>query len=364
MSTTTATSQRSATPRRDAVRRFTRRGAYQDTKVLVALMIVPAAVVTGVAISNSVPFASLMVPLLLGSLLLTPRHLPWFVLWNLAALVVCLALQASLSTRVWSAAGIQILMCLIVLAFSLRRSRLGVAGAMGESMFVDLRDRIQAQAGIPDLPPGWHVDTALRSAGGTPFAGDFLVATRPEPGRLEIAVVDVSGKGEEAGTRALLLSGVFGGLLGALPRGQFLAAANDYLVRQDWAEGFATAVHLSLDLGDGTYEVRSAGHPPAVQRLASTGGWAVLESEGPVLGLMPDADYTVHVGRLADRDSLLLYTDGMVETAHRDMDTGIDRMVAAASVALDASFAGAAQRLVDAVGSRDDDRAAVIVSRS
>ena len=63
-------------------------------------------------------------------------------------------------------------------------------------------------------------------------------------------MVDVSGKGEEAGTRALLLSGAFGGLLGALPPAEFLPAANDYLLRQDWDEGFATAVHLSLDLAD------------------------------------------------------------------------------------------------------------------
>ena len=190
-------------------------------------------------------------------------------------------------------------MCAIVLGFSLRRSRLGVGGATGESMFVDLRDRILAQGGIPELPPGWRVESALRSAGGTPFAGDFLVATRPTPERLEIAVVDVSGKGEEAGTRALQLSGVFGGLLGAVPPERFLTAANDYLLRQDWAEGFATAVHLSLDLAGGAFVVRSAGHPPAVLRAG--GRWSLVDSSGPVLGLVPDADFDAAAGRLERR---------------------------------------------------------------
>ena len=37
--------------------------------------------------------------------------------------------------------------------------------------------------------------------------------------RLEIALVDVSGKGTRAGTRSLLLSGALGGLLGADPVG-------------------------------------------------------------------------------------------------------------------------------------------------
>ena len=182
-------------------------------------------------------------------------------------------------------------------------------------------------------------------------------------GRFELAVVDVSGKGDDAGTRALLLSGAFGGLLGALPPERFLPAANDYLLRQDWEEGFATAIHLSLDLSDGSFEVRTAGHPPAALRQAGTGRWTVLPTEGPILGLMPDAVFTAVHGRIAHHDALLLYTDGMVEEPRRDIDMGIDRMLGEAEHLLRGSFEGAARRLVDALGSRDDDRAMVVVSR-
>lgn len=66
----------------------------------------------------------------------------------------------------------------------------------------------------------------------------------------------------DAGSRALLLSGAFGGLLGSLPPHGFLPAANGYLLRQDWDEGFATSIHLVLDLESGDYELLSAGHPP------------------------------------------------------------------------------------------------------
>ena len=90
-----------------------------------------------------------------------------------------------------------------------------------------------------------------------------------------MVVVDVSGKGEGAGTRALLLSGAFGGLLGALPPGEFLPAANDYLLRQDWDEGFATAVHLSLDVAHrrvrGPHRRPPAGRP-ARRRLGPLDG--------------------------------------------------------------------------------------------
>jgi hypothetical protein len=352
-------------PSRHTVRRFTRRGAYVDLKVLGVLVVIGLLIVVAVVIAPSdFPFTSLMVPLLLGSLLLNPRHLPWFVIFIFALLMVSASVQVEPTGRTFASIGIQVLMCLIVLAASLRRSRLGVAGTMGESMFVDLRDRILQQGGIPELPSGWHAESALRSAGGTAFAGDFVVATLATPTRLELAVIDVSGKGEDAGTRALLLSGAFGGLLGALPAEGFLPAANDYLLRQDWPEGFATAIHLSLDLLDGSYEVRTAGHPPAALRQAGTGRWSVLPSEGPVLGLLTDAVFRVATGRLAHHDALLLYTDGMVEEPRRDIELGIDRMLGEAEHLLRGSFEGAARRLVDALGSRDDDRAMVVVSRS
>ncbi len=173
----------------------------------------------------------------------------------------------------------------------------------------------------------------------------------------------MSGKGEQAGTRALLLSGAFGGLLGALPPGEFLPAANDYLLRQDWDEGFATAIHLSLDTETGAFEVRTAGHPPAAQRDAGSGRWTVHEGEGPVLGLIEDAEFTMVAGVLRPGDALLLYTDGMVETPRRDIGLGIDRMLGQAERLLRGSFDGGADRLVDALGSENDDRALVLVHR-
>lgn len=97
---------------------------------------------------------------------------------------------------------------------------------------------------------------------GQSFSGDFVVAARTNGGRtLEAVLTDVSGKGMDAGSRALLLSGAFGGLLGSLPPHGFLPAANGYLLRQDWDEGFATSIHLVLDLESGDYELLSM-RPP------------------------------------------------------------------------------------------------------
>lgn len=342
-----------------------RRGLSVQAQTMGALVALSLAVVAMVLVNpEDVPFTSLMVPLLLGSILLGPHRLPMFVVFILVLVGVLLALQPERTPRTWGAFLIQVLMCAIVLLASLRRARLGVGLAAGESMFVDLRDRISRQTGLDRMPPGWYVETALESAGGTAFAGDFLVATRPTPQRLEIALVDVSGKGEEAGVRALLLAGAFGGLLGALPPATFLPAANDYLLRQDWDEGFATAIHLSVDLSSGAYEVRSAGHPPAALRKAGSGRWVALPSEGPILGVVEDAVFTGESGVLQRNDTLLLYTDGMVERPRRDIDLGIDRMLGEAEQVLRRGVEGSAQRLVDSLGSRSDDRAVLVLTRA
>ncbi|HEX6877775.1 MAG TPA: PP2C family protein-serine/threonine phosphatase, partial [Nocardioidaceae bacterium] len=303
-----------------------RRLRYSDTLWVTLLGLV--AVLMGVAVIAAprvTPVTIVIIPMVLGNQILGPRTLPWLVVFCLGVLVVGLAgVDMPLDGRRVLGIVVDFVVGLIILVSSFRRTRLGVAGSRGESMLVDLRERIARQSRIPLLPRDWYAEAVMRSAGGSSFAGDFIVATlSPDRRNLQVAVVDVSGKGEQAGTRSLLLSGSFGGLIGALPPEQFLPAANDYLLRQDWSEGFATAVHLSLDLESGMFELRSAGHPPAVQLLAGSGRWAIHETEGPVLGLMGNARFSVRLGTLNHGDALMMYTDGLVETPERDMSLGV-----------------------------------------
>ena len=351
---------------RSSMSRARRQTTRRETRLLlflVGLTTVSALLVVGWP--GLWPLTLIVVPMVLAHLLLGPRNLPWFVVFNLAVLTglaVIVTGQRGYTAQRGIAVGVIFIVGFIVLLTSFRRSRLGVAGIQGEMMFVDLRDRILRQGGIPDLPAEWYAASELRSAGGTPFAGDFVVASRVE-GRLEVAVVDVSGKGQGAGTRALLLCGALGGLLSALPPSEFLDGANRFLLQQDWDEGFATAIHLSLDLTTGHYDIRSAGHPPAALRHAGSGRWEVLESEGPILGLIDGATFSAVSGEIRRGDALLLYTDGMVETRNRDIALGIDRMLGQAERLLRGEFEGGATRLVEALGSRNDDRALLLVHR-
>ncbi len=342
------------------INRRTTTAEWPALVLLIGMAIVLGALYT--VLPDTWPLSGMTVPLVLASVMLGPRSLPWFVVLVMTIVAFGVTQQNEITPRIVVGVAVIFLVGLVVMLASFRRAALGVGGMQGESMLVDLRDRILGQGRLPPLPQEWYVESALRSAGGTPFAGDFVVAVRRD-NRLDLVVVDVSGKGEGAGTRALLLSGAFGGLLGALPPGDFLPAANDYLVRQGWEEGFATAVHLSLDLCTGDFQLRAAGHPPAVQLSAGSGRWTTLEAEGPALGLVEGMDFDRLDGRIELGDAFLLFTDGMVETPTRDVSSGIDRLTGHAERLFADTFDEGARRLVDSLGSRNDDRALVMVHR-
>ncbi|WP_344232525.1 PP2C family protein-serine/threonine phosphatase [Kribbella hippodromi] len=308
-----------------------------------------------------VPASLLVIPLLLGGLLLRFRQLVALTVVTLAFATYVVAVRPPALPRT----GFVLVLALvgwIVLTSAKVRSRLGVPGTRGESMLMELRDTLTAQGEMPTLPPGWRVEVAIQSAGGSTFSGDFVVSTVHDD-VLEVALVDVSGKGIDAGTRALLLSGAFGGLLGVVPEEEFLPSANRYLRRQDWDDDFATVVHVVVDLRTGAFDVRTAGHPPAIQFDAWSGRWQTRDADGPLLGLMESPEFKVNTGQLKLGDALFLYSDGMVETPRRDIGRGTDRLAGAAERLVAQGFLGAAAELVATAGGPGDDSAIVIIHR-
>lgn len=320
---------------------------------------------TGVAGPEWFPAAAQVVPLLGGGLLLRP----WAMRRVIVVVVLCVVYQVArfgLSTTRQGAIVVLFVTAGVAYEFARGREETGLAGSSGDTFLVELRERLQSQGQLPPLPRPWAGEAVLRPAGDAPFAGDFVVSSLSEDGRtFELALVDVSGKGVEAGTRALLLSGALGGLLGSLRPEEFFPAANRYLDRQAWDEGFATAVHVVLDLVDGSFSVESAGHPPAAHFDAGSGRWALMTAEGLALGLVPDVSYTAQTGRLDRGDALILYTDGLVEIPGRDLAVGIDKLLGEAERLVPRGFTGGADLLVQQVaGASNDDRGLVLLWRS
>jgi Stage II sporulation protein E (SpoIIE) len=300
----------------------------------------------------------LILPVLAGGLLLWPRALR--ILFGLIA--AALAYDAFKGRAGPGLIATIVVTALLADALARTRQKLGIQGLRGEAMLIELRDRIRAQGAMPQLTEGWGSVSVLKPAGGSSFGGDFVVSSC-DGKTLEVALVDVAGKGVDAGTRALLLSGAFGGLLGSVAQEEFLPACNAYLRRGPVREGFVTAIHLALDLTTGDYIVSSAGHPPAAHFDAASGTWRLTRARGIVLGVVGDVRLVPERGTLRQGDAIMLYTDGLVEAPGRDIDYGTDRLLGEADRLLTTGFRAGAAGLVRRMSAGNDDCALALIWR-
>jgi anti-sigma regulatory factor (Ser/Thr protein kinase) len=90
---------------------------------------------------------------------------------------------------------------------------------------------------------------------------------------------------------------------------------------------FATCAILSVDLRSSATELVLAGHPPPVRRT-STGETSVLEAPvGPPLGVVAGEEYEQGTVTLNRGDTLVLFTDGLVEDSARTFDEGLSTVL-------------------------------------
>ncbi|MEU7154786.1 PAS domain S-box protein [Streptomyces sp. NPDC045456] len=225
----------------------------------------------------------------------------------------------------------------------------------------DVTGRKRAQQELAELR---HLSLALRLMGeaervpGTDAAARYLPSTQGRgvggdwydlidlgAGRTGIIIGDVMGRGLEAAVvmgqlrsaaRALALHG-------AKPRE--LMATLDTFTR-GLPEQFVTCLYAEADPGKGEVTVCSAGHLPAL-RVAPDGAVEPLEvPTGVPLGVGGVAHQHVSLPLQAGT-TLALYTDGLVETPHSDIDTRITALTAALGRAC--SPAGDLERAADRV---------------
>ena len=343
-----------------------RTGSPQSQGLTLATLLVGVSLcfVVSVVEYSLMPMTAYYIWLLLGMMLLRFRPLLTLTLVTAAAALGAVLLDPPMTVARLTAC-ITLLISLALILFASSRQQSGLPGPVSEAMLTDLRDRLQSQGTIPELPGGWRSQSAMLAASGVGYGGDFLVANLTDEGRrLELILVDVCGKGVGAASRALQFGGALGGLIGALPPRQLFAAANDFLLRQNSPETFATAVHVLIDLGTGEYQLTSAGHPPALVWSWNDGRWDVDLARGTALGIVASPELHTTSGRLHPGDALLFYTDGVVETRTSDLDEGVAWLQREASLAIAAGFGGAAERIIAKVSRGDDDRAVLILDHA
>lgn len=94
-----------------------------------------------------------------------------------------------------------------------------------------------------------------------------------------------------------------------------LAIMNAALLNQDLQQSsFATAVYAKINCVTGEVEMAKAGHPEPIV-IGVDGSTRLIESDGALLGVFPDAEWPTVKFTIAPGERLIFYTDG-VETAY------------------------------------------------
>lgn len=163
------------------------------------------------------------------------------------------------------------------------------------------------------------------------IGGDWYDAIPLRDGRLALAMGDVVGRGVEAAARmAHLQSAVRAYALEGLRPALVLDRMNSFAHELEGG-GTATLLLAVIDAEAESMRVASAGHPPPV--VVRAGGEATL-AEGPSgnpLGAFGLPAYEESVIPLAAGSTVVLYTDGLVESPERPLDQGLAALCAASA---------------------------------
>ena len=146
--------------------------------------------------------------------------------------------------------------------------------------------------------------------------GDFYDVFWVEPNRLAIFIGDISGKGVAA---ALLMARFSSELrvaaLANIEPRRVLQMMNRATLARDQPELFFTAVYMTIDVSTGEVRLGNAGHPHPYWLHADGKLEAITAGASGGIGLLEDTHFGETSFFLSHGDSLVLYTDGVVEAA-------------------------------------------------
>jgi anti-sigma regulatory factor (Ser/Thr protein kinase)/putative methionine-R-sulfoxide reductase with GAF domain len=190
---------------------------------------------------------------------------------------------------------------------------------------VTLQRSVLPQA-MPHRP---GVEIAVRyvpGASGLEVGGDWYDAIELDTGELGLVVGDVVGKGvTAAATMAQLRNALRVYALEGLKPASVVARLNRLV--ETTGPSFATLLYAVLD-GEGTLRYASAGHPPPVL-IRTSGQSELLEGGRSVpLGVHGDPAFRQDAVRLEPGETVLLYTDGLVERRDAPLEQRLQELLA------------------------------------
>lgn len=178
--------------------------------------------------------------------------------------------------------------------------------------------RIQSSI-IPEFSPkisGLRLATRYQPM--TSVAGDFFDFLKTGETSLSILIADVSGHGVPAALVASMLKVCFAAQRSdATDPAKVLAGLNTML-RGSLGGQYVTAACAAVDLATRTITYAGAGHPPSLLLRRKQGEVIRLDENGLFIGPFPHATYSNMTVPFEIGDTLLLYTDGIIEATGPD----------------------------------------------
>lgn len=234
---------------------------------------------------------------------------------------------------------------------------------------VELAAALQ-QTMLPTLPehlPGLEVAARYRpSRDGLDIGGDWYDAFVTPDGAVALEIGDAQGHDVDAAAAMGQVRASMRAIAAHEPDpATVLMRTNELLVTMDAAR-FASCTMLYIDPHDGRVTGASAGHVPLLY-ARDDGSHNIRELPGgPVLGVLPDADYPEETFTLDKDAALVLVTDGVVEGPTLTLDAGLERAgkLAAQAVHDGLNAEETADRILDdAVAENHLDDVAVLIIR-
>ena len=194
-----------------------------------------------------------------------------------------------------------------------------------QKSFADTMQRSLLPRGEPTLP-GLEIGTVYESSARVDVGGDVFDFVAFPDGKLGVVLGDVTGHGIEAAADMAMAKFVFRSLSREHPEPHdFLASANDVVVEEIAAGKFITLVYVLVDPEANEVACGNAGHP-APRLVGRTGQIVELRARGLALGVEEAQTYDDVRIHFAPGDTLVLYTDGIVERRRGREQYGIDRL--------------------------------------
>ncbi len=217
---------------------------------------------------------------------------------------------------------------------------------------------------------GWSVACHYEPSGRTEVGGDFYDGFELADGRYVVFIGDVMGRGVAAAAAMTEMRAATRAFASVDPEPASVVSRLDRMALSYGREQLVTMVYGVADAATGEVVMTNAGHPPALVLRAGGTVEALPYADGPPVGLSEGGRREV-TATLGVGDSLVLYSDGLIERRGESIDDGLARLAQALPALGDTgrgegALAAGLLRVVDAVrdDTYDDDVAALALHRS